>query len=120
MNETQKNPEEQTALIAELQKANQQQESQLVDQAAKIQELEAENVSLKATIAKSDAAGKDVKAAASKEVIVKVDKKQYKVLRKAIHIPGIGKRTAEELAQDQEAISKVLSMEGQNILREIK
>ena len=120
MSETQKNPEEQSALIVELQKANQEQETQLAEQSAKIQELEAENVSLKAAIAKSEAAGKDVKVGSSKDVIVKVDKKQYKVLRKAVHIPGVGKRTAEELAQDQEAISKLLSMKGQNILREIK
>lgn len=120
MSETQKNPEEQAALIAELQKANQDQEIQMAKQSAKIQGLETENVSLRAAIAKAEAAGKDVKVDTGKNVIVEVDKKQYKVLRKAVHIPGVGKRTAEELAQDQEAISKVLSTPGQNILREIK
>lgn len=108
------------ALFAELQKANQEQEGTLKDQEEHIKALEEENILLKAAIAKAEATGTKAEAPKSTNTVVKVDGKKYSILRKTVHIPGIGTRSAEELAQDAEALKKILSMEGQNILKEIK
>lgn len=98
---------------------NAEQDKIIAEQHEQIASLEEENIQLKAAIAKSNVGTKKAEKVKTPEKI-NVDGKNYKFALSEFHVPGHGKMTAAQLSQDKDALSAVLDIKGQTILKEIK